>query len=422
MALMATSRAADKRSDTSGAAVGKVPLHVGVFLPIDTVYGREVLRGIGQYVQEHPHIRCSKFSERLCDNPATLKEKCFDGVIAKVGDLRAETNLIALGVPVVNFSGQYLTRALPTLTSDDGEIGRMAFAHLQERGYRSLAYCGTSGHYASELRRSAFTEAVQRAFPDAEVPTLHVPDGDMDTPFSEAVRQELGDWVEGLPKPVGIFTFTDRLGIEIDDACWRRGLKVPQEVAILGVGNDLTRIDFAHVPLSSIQLPTIENGYLAAQVLDEWIASGSSPDARTEIPPRRLIARKSTDAYAFADERVSAALAYIKQNLANPVRVDEVARATGVSRRTLEQRFHQHLRKSVYTVIQELKFERAFELLGDPYLPVADIAFNLGYADCKTFSRAFRNWFHKSPTEVRKTLIHEKTARIANFYTRLGDD
>lgn len=376
-------------------------LRIGVFLPIDTSYGREVLRGIGRYAREHSHLQCSKFSETLGHEPDKLRQIPMDGIIAKIVDQKAEENFQSLGLPVINFSGQYHTQSTPTVTTDDARVGEMALTHLANRGFRNFAFCGAAEHFASKLRGDSFLEAARQRFPEIRIPSLFVPDADTDNPFPDSVRAELADWIRSLPFPVGIFTYTDRLGIEIDDACWRAGFQVPGQVAVLGVGNDLTRIDFARVPLSSIELPTVQNGFLAARILDAWIQSRKPPQPLTLLRPQRLITRESTDSFAVADEAVAVALDYIWEHLANPIRVDEVARAAGVCRRTLEQRFRQHLRKSIYGIIQSLKFDRASELLADPSIPIADIAFSIGFANTKAFSRAFHDRFQLSPTQYR---------------------
>jgi LacI family transcriptional regulator len=378
------------------------PARIGAFLPIDTGYGRDVLRGIGRFRQEHPHLDVLKFSETLGEQPDKLAGLKLDGIIAKVTNRRTEENFARLGIPAVNFSGQCQTRTLPTITTDDRFLGRMAFNHLARRGFRNFAFCGTSGHHASHLRLESFAAAVRERFPESPVTTRLVPDGDQDTPFPDHVGAGLADWLQTLPKPLGVFTFTDRLGLEVDDACRRAGLKVPEEVGILGVGNDLTRIDFALVPLSSIELPTEQNGYEAATLLERWRVEGVRPPHYTTLRPRRLITRRSTDVFAIPDESVAVALDYIEGHLGNPIQVNDIALAAGVSRRTLEQRFRKHLDQAIFEVVQEMKFERARALLLEPHITVSDIATRLGFGETKAFSRAFRNYCGQSPSAFRR--------------------
>lgn len=377
---------------------------IGVFLPLDAEYGRDVLRGIGRFYRSHSNIQVLKFNLTSGYDLDKMRDLRLDGIIAKVAGRREEELFLELNVPTINFSGQYKPSTLPTVTSDDRRIGEMAFRHFAQRGFRHFAYCGSSGHYASLLRLEEFSGRVAERYPGTQLQSLFVPRGDEDAPFPEHVRKELAAWVLALPKPVGVFTFTDRLGLEVDEVCRRTALEVPGKVAILGVGNDLTRIEFAHVPLSSVELPTEAIGYLAAELLEKWRLEGQKPNPYTVLRPQRLITRASTDVLAVPDESVAVALDYIQEHLGNPIRVEAIARSAGVSRRTLEQRFQKNLRQTVYGVVQNLKFEHALEMLGEPGVSIGDIALRIGYPETKAFSRAFHKRFGRSPSAYRADL------------------
>ncbi|MFW6354609.1 MAG: substrate-binding domain-containing protein [Verrucomicrobiota bacterium] len=384
------------------SAAAPRPVRIGAFLPLGAVYGRGVLRGLARYYREQPHVQVLKFNDTTDFRLQRLRQLGLDGIIARVKGRREEAMLAELDIPTINFSGQYATHRIPTVTTDDRRLGQMAFRHFAQRGYRHFAFCGMAGHHASRLRHEAFAAAVRERFPEAEVAARFVPEADRDAPFPEHVRRELEAWILALPKPVALFTFTDRLALEADEVCRRAALEVPRTVALLGVGNDSTRIEFAHVPLSSIELPTEDNGYRAAELLERWRLHGERPPAISLVAPRRLVARRSSDHLAVPDDRVAVALDYIHEHLRNPIRVDEVARAAGASRRTLEVAFRQHLHQSVYQMVQNLKFEHALELLGQRDIPIGEIASLVGFPEPKAFSRAFRERFGQSPSEYRR--------------------
>lgn len=345
-----------------------------------------------------------KFNQTAGYNFKKIRELKLDGVIAKIVSRIDEERFNSLGVPVINFSGQFHTELIPTVTSDDERVGEMAFRHFLQRGFTHFAYCGTPNHEASRLRLDAYRANAIEHFPHKTVETLFIPGGDRDGPFPEHTRKELEEWLRALPKPVGVLTFTDRLALEIDEATLRAGIQVPDQVGILGIGNDETRIAFAHVPLSSIELSTEQNGYHAAKLLEDWRLGGIKPDMRSIIRPRCLVTRASTDVLAVSDERVAIALDYIHENLGNPIRVDAIARATGVSRRTLELRFRSCLNESVYGMVQSLKFEHAIELLSQPDVAIGDIANRIGFPEPKAFSRAFHQRYGQSPSQYRARL------------------
>lgn len=383
---------------------------VAAFLALETEHGRAVLRGLARFFRDRPGVTVLKFSRVEAYDPVELKRLRLDGVIAKVGSRRDEKVLAGLGLPVVNISGQMRTGPIPTINSDDIGVGRMALRHFHSRGYRNFAYCGSRTHWGSRLRLRAFREEARRTAPRAGVATLFLPGGDQTTPYTDRARDALVRWVRRLRKPVGIFTFTDRMAIEVEEACRRCGLRVPDQVAILGVGNDLTQIDFAHVELSSIQLNAEQIGWLAAERLEQMM-HGVASEARTVlVSPQKLITRRSTDRYAVADEVVAAALDHIRENLGNPVYVAPLARAIGVSRRVLEYRMQRVLGSTVNGEVLRLKFERAQELLADFALPIGEVAYRTGFGSLKDFSRAFSRRFGVAPSTHRRRLLGEAAA------------
>ncbi len=389
---------------TKDPSTSSKPLRIGAFLPLDVGFGREFLRGLARFYREFDRIEVLKFNQTRHYDPAKLHSLGLSGAIAKIASLRDEKAWAQTDIPVVNISSEYQPRGIPSVNADDDRVGRMAARHLSQRGYRQFAYCGDAKHQASRARLKAFSAELASTL-DAEAATVaefSAEQADLDAPFSDQDRQRLNDWVRNLPKPIAIFAFTDRLSLELDEVARQHRLSVPQDMAILGVGNDLMRIEFAHTPLSSIQLPNEEIAYLAAELLEKWISYGASPPLRTTLRPSRLFARASTDALAVSDDTVAIAVDYLRENLGNPIRVDQVARYAGISRRALEIRFRRHLGKSIYETALDFKFELALDLLAQPDILVSDIAYRIGYPDTKSFSRAFRQRFKKSPSEHRR--------------------
>lgn len=66
----------------------------------------------------------------------------------------------------------------------------------------------------------------------------------------------LVDWLKSLPKPIGLMTCNDDRGQYVLEACQIAGLRVPDDVAIIGVDNDELICDLTVPPLSSIALAT----------------------------------------------------------------------------------------------------------------------------------------------------------------------
>jgi len=283
-------------------------------------------------------------------------------------------------------------------------VGQLALGHLHGRGYRHFAYCGNNTHLGSILRYRGFrAEARSRGVVTA-IPRHILPQGDQNSPYPDATRARLVAWLKTLPRPVGILGFTDRVALELDEACARGGLRVPEDVAILGVGNDLARIEFAHVALSSIQLNTQQIGWLAAEKLWALMSEARVMPSEILVSPQKIVTRLSTDRWAVDDEIVTLALDYLREHVGNTVYVEEVARAAGVTRRVLELRFRAALGTSVYAEAQRLHFERALELMPESTLTLSEIADASGFESPSVFASAFRRRYQTSPSEYRRRL------------------
>jgi LacI family transcriptional regulator len=219
------------------------------------------------------------------------------------------------------------------------------------------------------------------------------------------LQRGLVKWLRALPHPSGVFCFTDRVAVEVAEACARARLKVPEQVAILGTGNDATRLDFAHVEVSSIQLNTLRIGELAAETLHRMISQPDRPPTEILVPPQRISIRRSTDRFAVDDELVAAALDHIIAHVGNPIYVTEVARTVGVSRRSLELHFRRALGTSVYAQVQRVRFERVLELMTDPAMSLDAIAYSTGFGGAAAFSTMFRRHFKAAPSVYRQGLL-----------------
>jgi LacI family transcriptional regulator len=200
---------------------------------------------------------------------------------------------------------------------------------------------------------------------------------------------------------VGILGFTDRVALEIDEACARVGLRVPEDVAILGVGNDLARVEFAHVALTSIQLNTQQIGLRAAETLQAMLDGRQVEPGEILVNPQKIVTRRSTDRFAVDDEIVALALDHMREHVGNTIYVEEVARAAGVARRVLELRFRRALGTSVYAEAQRMHFERAIELMPEPGLTLGEIAYASGFESPSVFATAFRRQYGVAPSAYR---------------------
>src|SRR5690606_20082984 len=147
-------------------------------------------------------------------------------------------------------------------------------------------------------------------------------------------------WLKSLPKPCALMSCDDNLGNHITEAARHIGIKIPDQLAVLGVDNDEMLCELSDPPLSSIKLDTEKSGYETARLLHKMI-EGENWEAYGDIvvQPTQVVSRVSTDIFASEDKYIVEVLKYIHENLDKNLKVNEVLKEVPMSRRSLEKRF-----------------------------------------------------------------------------------
>jgi len=212
---------------------------------------------------------------------------------------------------------------------------------------------------------------------------------------------QMGKWIASLPTPVGLMACTDDFTLLVMVACKAIGRRIPEDVALIGVGNDLAICELAAVPVSSIALNTERSGYDAAGRLDALMRDGKDREPIV-VPPLDVIERQSTDIMLIADTHVARVLAYIRDHSQSPLHVDELTALVPLSRRALYTRFERTVGEPIYRYVQRVRMDRFARLLVETTLPVARIAEHLGFEEEKNVSRTFRKVKGLTPQAYRR--------------------
>ena len=155
---------------------------------------------------------------------------------------------------------------VPWVGRDSHAIGEMAARYYLERGYTSFAFVGEPGGlYWSAERRRGFAETVAAAGFGCKVRDSFTEEEKR----SWAVeRKSLVRFLRGLPKPTAVFAPMDGRARLVLEACLVGGIKVPEEIAVLGVDNDPLLCESTVPALSSIHTGGYRRGQIAAEMLD----------------------------------------------------------------------------------------------------------------------------------------------------------
>ncbi|OQW96317.1 MAG: hypothetical protein BWK77_05335 [Verrucomicrobia bacterium A1] len=358
--------------------------------------GRSRLHGVAQYVRRHGWrmMLVRQGGRAAAQEVARLAP---DGIVAYIADRWLLETARRLRVPLVDTALGDVPVGL-TVSIDNDSVARLAAEHLAQAGLRHFGYCGVAGRMASEQRRGSFAAALSGA-QDSWLPAFSEPVAEGESGLGPMMR-----WLRKLPKPIGLLVFDDKLGERVLTACrWAR-LAVPQQVAVMGIGDDELMCEVSWPTLSSVRLPTPQLGFEAARMLAAVMAKGRVRAQHLKLQPIGVVARGSTDTVAVEDAVVRSAVRFIRAEAGGLIGSEQVAAALAVSRRTLDRRFERALGRTVREELVRVRMQSARTLLADRSRRIADVARACGYATPASFSRAFRRHSARWPSEYRDDL------------------
>jgi LacI family transcriptional regulator len=178
-------------------------------------------------------------------------------------------------------------------------------------------------------------------------------------------------------------------------------LKVPDQVAVLGVDDDELINTLITPSLSSIALPSDQIGHEAAALLEKLLEGEKVPLDPVRLAPLRVVARKSTEVLFIDDPDIAQALRYIHEHASTPLRVDDLLNHVPLSRRSLERRFRDALGRSISEEIRHVHIERAKQLLITTDLPIKQIAITSGFENSTRMGIVFQKEIGESPNAFR---------------------
>ena len=387
-----------------------------VALLIETArgYGRQMLRGIVRYSRLHGpwgfYIAPGDFEQAL----PQMRQWGGTGIIARVETPRIGKAILETGLPsiVLDLSHKQLRPEHPLsqlseVASDSAGAAEMAAEHLLGRGFRHYAFVGIAHRVWSDRREESFCEAVDRA--GCEVHVYRPPRAARNRVW-EREQPHLAEWLRQLPKPAGLMACNDDRGREVLEACRTADVRVPEQLAVIGVDNDELLCELADPPLSSVALNAQGVGYRAAALLDRMMRRRVRRPRRLVAEPLHVVSRRSTDIVAIEDAEVAAALSFIHENATALIQVEDVVRHLEISRRNLEIRFQKLVGRSPHAELQRVRLERARRFLVESDLPVPKVAESVGYSTGSYFIQVFRKEFGTTPARYRRGLRTGPTA------------
>lgn len=382
---------------------------VGIFVETSLASGREMVSGISRFARERNDWSVFFHTGPLgAMIPSFLNNWSGDGIIARIANFDLFQRVAALGIPVVDVLGNVTESPFPLVRSDDLAIARMVGEHFLSRGYRHLAFFGLEKESWSIARREGLAALASEQH-DTSFHALEIQHKERESEAWSRYFSRISQWIEALPKPVGLMVASDQFGPDLIEACHHLGLAVPDQVSLVGVDNDSPFCEICRPRLSSVEPNHERVGYEAARLLDRLMQSaGSTTSEVQEIQPRMLHVRQSSDATALEDPILVRALRFIRANGCLSIGVDDIARESGVSRSVLQRRFRSVLKKTVLETVLAVRLDRAKEMLATTDLPLPDVADRSGFKHQEYLGYVFKKHLDTTPGKYRARMKGER--------------
>ena len=365
--------------------------------------GRSLLRGVANYARHHGPWAFYWEPRGLEKAWPRLKRLHADGIILR--DVEKVDDVIRCGLPAIVVG--HRRQAVPgvaNVMTDSARIGTMAADHLLDCGFRHFAYCGFDGIPWSDIRSRHFAKRVAEAGFQTH---FYRRQRRAAVRAGEGEEQFIADWLRSLPKPIGLMACNDDRGQHVIEACKLAGLRVPDEVAVIGADNDELVCELSDPPMSSVAVNFERAGYDSAELLAKLMAGRRSASKAIVVCPTHVIARQSTNILAIEDAHVAKSLRFIRLHGREAIQVTDVVSASGLSRRVLEKRFRKLLGRSVLSEIRRVRVAQICRLLAETNLSVSQVADSLGYTSIEHIARYFRSEMKMSPLAYRRQHGHK---------------
>ena len=348
---------------------------VFIALKMSGISGQEKLAGIFRYLKEK-YADSTPWEIRLVRNHGELTQNVVkqaisdgtDGFVVSIPDTEDAV------IPLADLH-------TPTIIMD---IHSAALAERRE----NIAFIRNSAEeIGSDAAHYLLRQGIARSYA-----FLHsTPVTDWSKARFESFRKTLNDnghWCEELcdpaaiaklKRPAAVLAANDDQAFEAIKTLSGKRIRIPKDIAILGVDNDTLICENTQPRLSSVQPDFGKEGYLAAEILDQMM-NGEKMASRTAIVgSTRIVQRESTAEQSHAGLLVQKALAYIDRHALEGIGVADVVQHLKCSRRLADLRFRELQGNSIMQTIIERRLDEVRRRLAGTNEKIDTIASACGF-------------------------------------------
>lgn len=375
---------------------------IKVILLIDCAseFDRKLLRGMVRYSKENgPWLfyripsdsRLGKSREELVVEWA--RKWKADAIIGRWDENKFNL-LQSLNIPIVLQNNISRSDVYSNLTGDYESTGRQAAQYFRRKLFTNYAFFGVKDVIWSQERAKGFREEVEAAH-CSYYSYEEAPDPGDD-------RMEVAAWLKSLPSHTALFCCDDAHALFVTETCHMAGIRIPEEIAVLGVDDDDLLCEISDPPISSIQLDVEHGGYMTCKYLHQQILEHRKQPFNVAISSIGIKERASTSTSNISDPQVLKIVRYIDSSYNTDIKIEDILNLVPMSRRSVEMRFKKATGMTMYQYLLSVRVEHLAYLLSSTGRPYADIAYEVGFRDFGNVSRTFRKFKGCTPAEYRK--------------------
>jgi LacI family transcriptional regulator len=373
------------------------PPRVLVVLKTESAWSRGILSGFMAAAHERG------WTLLYYNSPSDLHllAKALEPVAAIVATEFDAPEFDALGpARLVSVTVDRCAENISSVCLDEAAIGKLAYEHLRAKGMRNVTTFRYDESRFAVARDQAFVAAA-RAGGTRVIPGWGIGEEPAQLDRSENPAAMLS-WLRALPKPCGIFTCTDGWARAVSRYTLLAGLRIPEDIALIGADNDVLECELMSPPLSSVLIPWREVGGSVATLVHRALSRKTSTPERIVVAPLTVIARRSTELLAVDDALVASAVEWIHRNAAQRVTVPTVARAVASGRHRLERAFRRVLGRTIQAEIRRARVEFAKRLLETSRSSLTEVAKMTGFKTASLLTAAFQRELGMTPGTYRR--------------------
>ena len=360
---------------------------------------RRLLQGLVSYADTHGgcilypmsniDVERSGHSRKIVSMARSLQVDAIYGVWYDI-DVQAA---LSLGIPIFVRTNYKVYKEISMATGNYQRIGRIAADFFLHQHYDRYAFLGLKDIIWSEQRLEGFADRLGER--DLSVATYKADDVSREW-------TQITAWLRARPKPVALFTCNDAMARHVTEICLSSGIRIPDELALLGVDDDEFLCNISYPSISSIRLDFEKQGWEIGRAIFEMVGRGQVWVERVPIEPVRIVERMSTRRQEIQDAYVKQIAAFFEDHYQEAFSLDEALATIPLSRRAIEIRFKKEMAPmTMLSYLETLRISQFRRLLRTTDLSIKEAAARSGFSDSTNVARLFRKYEGCTPSQYR---------------------